>query len=104
VRPPSDTQGCLQDVHWYYGSVGGMFQGYTIGNLFSAQCYDAALKAHSEIPEAMTDGNFSTLHSWLKENIYQHGSSLFPQELIRRVTGQDLSSEPFLAYLKRKYL
>ena len=104
VRPPSDAQGCLQDVHWYYGGVGGMFQGYTIGNLFSAQCYDAALKAHPEIPEAMTCGNFSTLHSWLKENIYQHGSSLFPHELIRRVTGEDLSSGPFLAYLKRKYL
>lgn len=104
MRPPSDTQGCLQDVHWYYGSVGGMFQGYTIGNLFSSQCYDAALKAHPEIPQAMTQGDFSTLHTWLKENIHQHGSSLFPQELIQRVTGQDLSSQPFLAYLKRKYL
>jgi carboxypeptidase Taq len=104
VRPPSDSQGCLQDVHWYYGSIGGMFQGYTIGNLFSAQCYDAALKAHPEIPKAMAHGNFSVLHSWLKENIYQHGSSFFPQELIRRVTGQDLSSQPFLGYLKRKYL
>ena len=41
---------------------------------------------------------------WLMENIYQYGSSLFPQELIRRVTGHDLSSEPFVAYLKRKYL
>jgi carboxypeptidase Taq len=104
VRPPSDTQGCLQDVHWYYGSVGGMFQGYTIGNLFSAQCFDAALKTHPEIPEAISHGNFSTLYSWLQENIYRHGSNLFPQELIRRVTGQDLSSGPFLAYLKRKYL
>jgi carboxypeptidase Taq len=104
VRPLSDLEGCLQDVHWYYGGVGGMFQGYTIGNLFSAQCFEAALEAHPEIQDAMTQGNFSTLHSWLKENIYQYGSSLFPQELIRRVTGQDLSSKPFLAYLKRKYL
>ncbi|PTQ83007.1 carboxypeptidase Taq [Nitrosospira multiformis] len=104
VRPSSDAQGCLQDVHWYYGSVGGMFQGYTIGNLFSAQCFEAALEAHPEIPEAMMQGNFSTLHSWLKENIYQYGSSLFPQELIRRMTGHDLSSKPFVAYLTRKYL
>lgn len=104
VRPSTDTQGCLQDVHWYYGSVGGMFQGYTIGNLFSTQCYDAALRTHPEIPQAMTQGDFSILHAWLKESLYQHGSCLFPQELIQRVTGQDLSSQPFLAYLKRKYL
>lgn len=103
VRPASDAQGCLQDVHWFYGSVGGMFQGYTIGNLFSAQCFDAALKAHPDIPEAISRGDFSILHAWLKENIYRHGSSLFPQELIRQVTCQDLSPAPFLAYLGRKY-
>ena len=81
-----------------------MFQGYTIGNLFSAQCFEAALEAHPEIPGAIMQGNFSTLHSWLKENIYQYGSSLFPQELIRHVTGHNLSSKPFVAYLERKYL
>ena len=47
---PDDRDGCLQDVHWYAGAIGGGFQGYTIGNILSAQFYDAAVKAHPEIP------------------------------------------------------
>ena len=39
----------------------------------SAQFYDAALKAHPEIPKEISKGQFATLHTWLKNNIYQHG-------------------------------
>ena len=42
VAPPDDRDGCLQDVHWYSGSIGGEFQSYTIGNILSAQFYAAA--------------------------------------------------------------
>ena len=31
VTPPNDRDGCLQDVHWYFGSIGGGFKSYTIG-------------------------------------------------------------------------
>ena len=63
LAPPDDRDGCLQDVHWYGGSVGGAFQGYTIGNILSAQFYAAAVKAHPEIPQEMTRGEFGTLHA-----------------------------------------
>ncbi len=56
IAPPDDRDGCLQDVHWYGGSVGGAFQGYTIGNILSAQFYAAALKAHPEIPRRDRQG------------------------------------------------
>ena len=46
IAPPDDRDGCLQDVHWYAGSVGGGFQGYTIGNIQAAQFHAAALSAH----------------------------------------------------------
>ena len=51
VAPPDDRDGCLQDVHWYSGGIGGAFQSYTIGNILAAQFYAAALKAHPEIPD-----------------------------------------------------
>ena len=50
IAPPDDRDGCLQDVHWYGGGVGGGFQGYTIGNILSAQFYAAALKRASRDP------------------------------------------------------
>ena len=103
IVPSSDSEGVMQDVHWYTGIIGGMFQGYTLGNLMSAQFFDAALKAHPEIPVAIEQGNFSSLHNWLKENIYQHGCKYTAAEIIERVTGSPLSIDPFINYIKQKY-
>ncbi|RME49457.1 MAG: carboxypeptidase M32 [Chloroflexi bacterium] len=103
VVPPDDRDGVLQDVHWFSSSIGGSFQGYTLGNILGAQFFDAALKAHPEITSEIENGQFSTLHQWLKENIYQHGRKFTAPELIERVTGGPLSIEPYLRYLRQKY-
>lgn len=103
ITPPDDRDGCLQDVHWFAGVIGGAFQGYTLGNILAAQFYAEALKAHPQIPEEMRQGKFDTLHRWLIENIYRHGRKFTAPELVRRVTGGDISIEPYIAYLKAKY-
>ena len=103
VTPPHNKDGVLQDVHWYGGLIGGAFQGYTLGNLLSAQFYNKALQAHPEIPTEIGQGKFDTLHTWLKENIYQYGSKFTAPELIQRVTGGDLEVQPLLNYLRTKY-
>jgi len=103
ILPPDDRDGVLQDVHWYAGVIGGMFQGYTLGNILSAQFFEAALSAHPEIPAEMEEGKFGTLHDWLKENIYQHGSKFTATELVERLTGGPMSIEPYIRYLRTKY-
>jgi carboxypeptidase Taq len=103
IRAPDDKDGCLQDVHWFGGIVGGMFQGYTLGNVMGAQFFAAALKAHPEIPNEMKQGKFDTLHNWLIENIYKHGRKFTAPELVKRVTGSDVSIEPYIHYLRTKY-
>jgi len=103
MRAPDDRDGVMQDVHWFSGLVGGSFQGYTLGNIIGAQFYTQALAAHPEIPHEMTQGKFDTLHKWLIDNVYQHGTKFTPNELIERVTGGPLSIEPYLAYLRSKY-
>lgn len=103
IAPPDDKDGVLQDVHWYAGVIGGSFQGYTLGNILSAQFYDAALKAHPSIPDEMKQGKLSTLHGWLRENIYRHGSKFTASEIIERATGSPLIIEPYINYLKTKY-
>jgi len=100
--PPDDRDGCLQDVHWYSGGIGGAFQSYTIGNILSAQLYAAALKAHPEIPGEIEAGEFRALHAWLTDHLYRHGRKYLPNELIERTTG-GLSVRPYLAYLRAKY-
>jgi carboxypeptidase Taq len=103
VTPADDRDGCLQDVHWYGGSLGGGFQGYTIGNILSAQFYAAAVKAHREIPNEIAAGRFDTLHDWLTRNLYRHGRKFTPDELVARATGAPMSIAPYLAYLRGKY-
>jgi carboxypeptidase Taq len=103
IAPSDDRDGCLQDVHWYSGLIGGAFQSYTIGNILGAQFYAAALKAHPEIPGDIARGKFATLHGWLRDNIYRHGSKFPPDELVRRATGSPLRMQPYLDYLREKY-
>ena len=102
VRPPDDRNGVLQDVHWCYG-IGGMFQSYTIGNILSAQLYDAALKAHPAIPAEIKAGRFDTLHGWLRANVYRHGRKFGVDDLVKRATGKPMRIEPYVAYLESKY-
>jgi carboxypeptidase Taq len=103
IVPPDDRDGVLQDVHWYSAMIGGMFQGYTLGNILGAQFFDAALRARPEITAEIQEGRFDTLHGWLKENIYQHGSKFTASELVERVTGGPMSVEPYIRYLRTKY-
>lgn len=103
MRAPNDSDGVLQDVHWYSGIIGGVFQGYTLGNIMSAAFFDQAVAAHPEINSEIGQGKFDTLHGWLRDNIYKYGSKYTAAELVQRVTGDDLSIEPYMRYLRGKF-
>jgi carboxypeptidase Taq len=103
IAVPDDRDGVLQDVHWYSGKVGGMFQGYTIGNVLSAQLFAAAERARPQIRAEIAAGRFDTLHGWLREHVYQHGAKFTTTELVERATGGPMSIEPYLEYLWRKF-
>ncbi len=46
---------------------------------------------------------FDTLLHWLQENLYQHGRKYETKELMERVTGKPISTEPYIRYLKSKF-
>jgi carboxypeptidase Taq len=102
LMPPDDRNGCLQDVHWFSGGIGGAFQSYTIGSILSAQLYAAACESHPQIPDEIGLGNVCTLHDWLKKNVYCHGRKYQPNELIDGLVG-GFNVQPYLAYLRTKY-
>lgn len=102
ITPPTDALGCLQDVHWSMGGI-GYFPTYTLGNIMSVQLFEAAKKAHPEIDSEISQGKFDTLLSWLRENVYQHGSKYLPQDLLERATGSRLDAKPYINYLNTKF-
>lgn len=103
VVPESDRDGVLQDAHWFNGTIGGMFQGYALGNIMSAQFFDAALREHPEIPDEVSSGEFGALHGWLTENVYRPGKKYTAAETLERATGSTMRIEPYMTYLRSKY-
>ncbi|MHA2008344.1 MAG: carboxypeptidase M32 [Promethearchaeota archaeon] len=102
IMPPNDTQGVLQDVHWSGGLI-GYFPTYFLGNLYAAQIYNDILNKNPQLPDDYKRGEFSNLLSYLRENIHQHGSKFRADEMIKRVTGEDLNSDYFLKYIENKF-
>jgi carboxypeptidase Taq len=102
VAPPDNASGVMQDVHWYTGLV-GYFECYALGNLLSAQIYQAALRKNPRIPAEIGAGKFKNLHSWLSANIYRHGNKFTTMELLKMNGMKDIEVEPFVKYLRTKY-
>lgn len=102
VRPESDANGCLQDVHWSAG-LHGYFPTYAIGSVLSFQIWETLKADLGDVDAQMESGDFSKILGWLQEKIYSKGQMLTPKELVRSVTGEDLKPEPFLNGLRAKY-
>lgn len=101
VRPQSDRDGCLQDVHWSCGLF-GYFPTYTLGNLYAAQFAQAAKDALPTWDADLAAGRFLPLRDWLRREVHVHGRRHDPADLCRLATGAPLSSEPFLRHLEAK--
>lgn len=102
IEPENDGVGVLQDVHWAGGDF-GYFPSYALGNLYGAQFYYAMLRNMPSVMKDIENGEFGAIKEWLKENIHKHGGVYKPSELIKMVTGEELSAKYFIDYLNKKY-
>jgi carboxypeptidase Taq len=102
IVPPTNSEGCLQDVHWSRPGF-GYFPTYALGNLYAAQFWHTVVSQHPEIIDELNEGRTDTLLGWLGENIHQHGRKFTPTELVERVTGRPLSHQPFVSYVTAKF-
>lgn len=100
--PVNDAEGCLQDIHWGWGSF-GYFPTYSIGNLYAAQLAAAHERERPELWMDVAGGKFGGLLSWLREKVHRFGNVKAAEVVVQDATGEGLSVEPFLAYLRRKY-
>ncbi|MGH2950265.1 MAG: carboxypeptidase M32 [Solirubrobacteraceae bacterium] len=101
LEVPGPADGVLQDVHWSAGLM-GYFPTYTLGNLIAAQLWERVQDDLPDLDGQLERGEFAPLREWLREHVHRHGRKFPPRELLRRVTGDDLRTEPFLRYLRGK--
>jgi carboxypeptidase Taq len=102
ITPQSDSDGCLQDIHWSMGAF-GYFPTYTLGNLYAAQFFDKAGQDIPDLPDRIRANDHKPLLEWLRANIHRHGRRYPAHELVHVVTGKPLSIEPFMAYVTGKF-
>ncbi|PLS07239.1 carboxypeptidase M32 [Neobacillus cucumis] len=102
ITPLTDTEGVLQDVHWSFGGI-GYFPSYSLGNLYAAQILRKIQKDIPEFYQHIENGRFEKIQAWLKENIHQYGKLYTPNELIVKVTGEELNADYLIEYLEKKY-
>ena len=102
VRPDTDAEGCLQDIHWSHGNF-GYFPTYTLGSVMAAQLFDAADEDIPDLDGNVRRGEFEPLHEWLTDNVHRHGKLYETNELVEEATGSEFTAEAFLGYVDRKY-
>lgn len=102
ITPPTDTLGCLQDVHWSRGSV-GYFPTYAMGNLIGGRFWAKIVEAVPDWETELAEGRFENILGWMTDHVYNYGSQLEPADLVRQATGGYLEPEPWLDYVEAKY-
>ncbi len=102
VEVEDDSEGVMQDTHWSSGLY-GYFPSYALGNIYSGQILQALTKDLSDWRSQLAEGNLSEFNLWVKDKIHLQGDLYDPEDLIKRATGKNLDSEPYLQYLTGKY-
>jgi len=103
IRPATDAEGCLQDIHWAGGAF-GYFPSYALGAVIAGQLYQSLRADTPTLDDDLAAGRFTGLFDWLRDRIYSHGASVSTPELIKNATGKPLSATPWLRYVEGKYL
>ncbi len=103
IRPPTDTLGCMQDLHWYDGAW-GYFPTYTLGAMSAAQIYRAAREDDPAIQDGIGKGDFEPLMAWLGEHVHGKARLLHAPELLTQATGRPLDAKVFEDHLRQRYL
>jgi carboxypeptidase Taq len=102
IVPPTDSLGCMQDVHWSKGSI-GYFPTYSYGNLIGVQIHNRMLSELPNCDELIQSGNFRPILDWLTEKVYGYGKLMPPKYLVEHIVGEPMKAQPWIDYATAKF-
>jgi carboxypeptidase Taq len=102
VEIENDSEGVMQDTHWASGYY-GYFPSYALGNIYGGMFLKKLKRDQPAWRKELKKGNFTPVKSWMIENVHNKGNLYDPADLVKEVTGESLTVEPFIAYLEKKY-
>jgi len=101
IDVPNDSLGILQDIHWSDGSF-GYFPTYALGSAIGAQIMNK-METDLSVDELLSNGKFSEIMKYLKNNIQKYGNLYDLDELLKLSTGENFNPKYYINYLKNKY-
>lgn len=101
LEPKNDSEGLMQDIHWYCGLI-GYFPSYAIGNAYASQIYNS-MKKDFDVDKALENQDLKKITDWLGEKIHKYGLLKDTPTIIKEVTGEELNPKYYIEYLKEKY-
>jgi carboxypeptidase Taq len=81
----------------------GYFPSYMLGNLYAAQMLATIRRELPNLDSTIQKGDLKPLLGWLQENVHQYGGMYEPQDLMKRITGEELNPAYFVRYVKEKF-
>jgi len=102
VRVPSDSEGVMQDLHWY-SQYWGYFFGYALGDIMNAQIASTITNQIPHWKSELIKGQFTPIREWLAEYVHKKGAMYDSLDMIKEIAGEDLTTKPFIEYIKTKY-
>ncbi|MCG3225780.1 MAG: carboxypeptidase M32 [Candidatus Heimdallarchaeota archaeon] len=102
VDVPNDTLGVMQDLHWF-SQYYGYFFGYGIGDLISSQLTATMSKDLSDWKTSLQNGKFTPIRQWLETNVHQRGGTLDCLDMVKEITGEELTPKYHVKYLEKKF-
>ncbi len=102
ITPETNSEGCLQDIHWSMGAF-GYFPTYTLVNIYASHLFLGFTHDHPDWEDKVASGKLTFIKDWLEKHVYKYGRELSSQELLEKATNKKLSSNAFIDYITKKY-
>ena len=101
IKPSTDTEGILQDVHWSFGEF-GYFPSYAIGTAVASQIH-SCMKEKMPLDQYLKEGNLTQIREYLRDHIHKFGAVKNTNQILTDVCGEEFRADYYVNYLKEKY-
>ncbi|MCE3269112.1 MAG: carboxypeptidase, partial [Burkholderiales bacterium] len=95
--------GCMQDMHWPSGLF-GYFPSYTLGAIIAAQLFNKIKQDEPGLNTDIAKGDLSKVKNWLISNLWSKASLFSPRQLLKDITGEDLTTKHLKNHLTARYI
>ena len=103
MKVDCDTNGCLQDIHWFGGDF-GYFPTYSVGAFIAAQLSNEIKNQFPDLNTKLENGDFQQIIEWLRINIHQKGNESKINELLTTSTQEILNLKYFKNHIINRFV